>query len=107
MTWRPLLENDQPGRGLAVSLKSIASRLGSAAPDDVASVFSLWPEVVGEQVGSHARPQAIVDGSLQVEVDDQRWATQLKWLAPDIVRKLNAEIGRDVLKAIELRLVRR
>ena len=60
----------------------------------VRGVFARWAELVGDEVGAHCTPESFADGKLVVRADSTAWATQLKLLAPTVVRRLNEELGR-------------
>ncbi len=105
VTWRPL-HDGEPERSvpLACSLSQLASRLDTAPPDVLALLFGHWEEVAGAEIAEHACPVALVAGVLTVRVDDQRWVTQLKWLASSMATKLNDKLGRPVVERVEFRL---
>jgi predicted nucleic acid-binding Zn ribbon protein len=106
MTWKPLPRSpaDQPVKSLRNSLDQLAGRLGAPPADLVSVVFSKWSEVVGDEIAAHAQPESLTHGTLTVEVGDARWATQLKWLGPKLVKRLNEEAGREIIKAFEVHL---
>lgn len=68
----------------------------------VHGVFARWPELVGEEVGAHCHPESFADGRLVVRTDSTAWATQLKLLAPTVVRRLNEELGHGTVTVIEV-----
>ena len=68
----------------------------------VAGVFARWPEMVGAEVGAHTTPETFADGKLVVRTDSTAWATQLRLLAPDVVRRLNEELGHGTVTVIEV-----
>lgn len=105
MTWRPLPGDDPPpAKGIASSLSRITARLGMANPKQSEAVFSQWDEVVGPQLAGKCQPVNLVDEVLVVEAADSRWATQLKWLAPQLVDKVNDKAGTAAVKRIEVRI---
>ena len=65
-------------------------------------VFGRWPELVGEEVARHCTPESFADGKLLVRTDSTAWATQLKLLAPTVVRRLNEELGHGTVALIEV-----
>jgi predicted nucleic acid-binding Zn ribbon protein len=103
MTWRPLPGDEQTVVPLKFGVDRLATRLGAGSSNDYASIFSKWPETVGSQVAAHATPIALKQGVLMVEVDDRRWGTQLKWLAPEICKKLNEQTGSAEVERIEIK----
>ncbi len=65
----------------------------------VGGAFGRWPQIVGAELAAHARPESFTDGELLVIADSTAWATQLRLLAADLVRRLNAELGdRTILR---------
>ncbi len=68
----------------------------------VQGVFGRWAELVGEEVAGHCTPETFDDGRLVVRTDSTAWATQLKLLAPTVVRRLNTELGHGTVTLIEV-----
>jgi predicted nucleic acid-binding Zn ribbon protein len=68
----------------------------------VQGVFGRWAELVGSEVGDHCTPESFDDGRLVVRTDSTAWATQLKLLAPSIVRRLNEDLGHGTVTVIEV-----
>ncbi len=65
-------------------------------------VFARWPELVGAEVADHCTPESFTDGKLVVRTDSTAWATQLKLLAPAVVRRLNEELGHGTVTLLEV-----
>ena len=59
----------------------------------VHGVFAPLGRLVGAEVAAHCTPETFADGKLVVRTDSTAWATQLKLLAPTVVRRLNEELG--------------
>jgi predicted nucleic acid-binding Zn ribbon protein len=68
----------------------------------VAGMFARWPELVGDEVARHATPESFADGTLVVRTDSTAWATQLKLLAPAVVKRLNEDLGHGTVTLIEV-----
>ena len=68
----------------------------------VQGVFGRWAELVGDEVADHCTPETFDDGRLVVRTDSTAWATQLKLLAPTVVRRLNEELGHGTVTLIEV-----
>jgi predicted nucleic acid-binding Zn ribbon protein len=68
----------------------------------VQGVFGRWTELVGDEVADHCTPESFDDGRLVVRTDSTAWATQLKLLAPTVVRRLNEELGHGTVTLIEV-----
>jgi len=65
-------------------------------------VFGRWPELVGDDVATHCTPESFTDGKLVVRTDSTAWATQLRLLAPTLVRRLNEELGHGTVIVIDV-----
>lgn len=68
----------------------------------VQGVFGRWAELVGSEVADHCTPESFDDGRLVVRTDSTAWATQLKLLAPSILRRLNEDLGHGTVTVIEV-----
>ena len=52
----------------------------------------------GKEVGQHVTPESFADGRLVVRTDSTAWATQMKLLAADVVRRLNEVLGEETVQ---------
>jgi len=68
----------------------------------VHGVFGRWGQIVGAEIAQHCEPESFADGKLVVRTDSTAWATQLRLLAPTIVRRLNEELGHGTVTVIEV-----
>ncbi|MFC6287013.1 DUF721 domain-containing protein [Nocardioides sp. GCM10027113] len=68
----------------------------------VHGVFGRWAQLVGDDVAAHCTPESFDDGRLVVRTDSTAWATQLRLLAPTLVRRLNEELGHGTVALIEV-----
>jgi predicted nucleic acid-binding Zn ribbon protein len=103
MPWQPLPGGEGPGpRQVSASLDRVAASLGVPRASTLNRVFSAWPEMVGESVAAHATPRRLRGTVLVVTVDQPAWATQLRWLEADLLRRLAEVVGPDAVTAIEV-----
>jgi predicted nucleic acid-binding Zn ribbon protein len=72
----------------------------------VHGVFSRWDVLVGKEVAQHCTPESFdqteAGGKLVVRTDSTAWATQMKFLAAKVVRRLNEELGDGTVTVIEV-----
>jgi len=68
----------------------------------VHGVFTRWPVIVGPEVAGHVTPESFADGRLVVRTDSTAWATQMKLLAANVVRRLNEELGDGTIDVIDV-----
>ncbi len=67
-----------------------------------ASVLSQWAQIVGPELAAHASPGRLTDGELEVLADSTAWATQIRLLAGELIRKLNAELGAAAIRRVKV-----
>ncbi|WP_447644176.1 DUF721 domain-containing protein [Nocardioides zeae] len=89
-------------RTVDADVRRLVAQRGWDADLRVHAVFARWAEIVGEEIGEHCRPESYVDGRLVVRTDATAWATQLRLLAPSLVKRLNDELGHGSVAAIEV-----
>ncbi len=65
-------------------------------------LFARWSAIVGEDVAEHAQPVELKDGELTVQADSTAWATQLRLLQKQLLVKIAAGVGKDVVKRLKV-----
>jgi predicted nucleic acid-binding Zn ribbon protein len=63
-------------------------------------IWPIWDETVGPVVARNAQPEKIRNGTLFVSVTSPTWMNELQYVKDMIADKLNARIGREVVKNI-------
>ena len=106
--WREDDQDDPPfatePRPVAAGLDALARRLGAPAASSLGAVFGRWKETVGDGLAAHCRPVALHDGILTVAVDQPVWATQLRYLTPQLLEKLAVAVGPNLVGRVEIRV---
>lgn len=102
LTRAPRPRRDDP-QSLAQAIDGLLADQGWRARAAVGSVFGRWAEIVGPDLAAHARPETLADGELTVVTDSTAWATQVRLLAPTLVRRLNAELGNGTVRRVRVR----
>jgi predicted nucleic acid-binding Zn ribbon protein len=103
--WKPLPDDEPPAPApVGRSLDRLLRHLGSPKAKTVRSVFDDWAEVVGESLAAHADPVSLRRGRLVVAVPDSAWATQLRFLEPQLLARLADAFGSDEVTAIDVRV---
>jgi predicted nucleic acid-binding Zn ribbon protein len=95
--------NDDPVP-IGASLDRVLGYLRAPAARTVKTVFTEWSALAGPQVAAHAQPIRLRDGELLVDVDDQAWASQLRWLEPELRTRLQALPGAPQVDRIRFRV---
>ena len=73
-------------------------------PVEIARIFESWKEMVGEQVAARCEPASLGRGVLKVWAASAPWANELKYLAPEVIRRVNAGVGREVVRELKVAL---
>ena len=94
--------DDRDPQLLDNTIGRLISEQGWGTDVRVHGVFSRWDQLVGREVAQHCRPEAYADGKLVVRTDSTAWATQMRMLAPTVVRRLNQELGDGTVTVIDV-----
>ncbi|NMR20436.1 DUF721 domain-containing protein [Cellulomonas fimi] len=68
----------------------------------VGGVIGRWRDVVGDEVADHCTPETFEDGVLVVRADSTSWATNLRILVPQLLRRLGDDVGEDVVREVKV-----
>ena len=102
--------DDRDPQTLDATLGRLIAEQGWGSDVRVHGVFSRWDAMVGRDVAQHVRPVSYVredaegqlGGRLVVQTDSTAWATQMRLLAPTVVRRLNEELGDGTVRVIDV-----
>ena len=105
-TWRPTQPDfgDVDPRPVAESLDRVTRALGAPRARELATLFSRWETIVGREIAQHAAPRSLRDGVLIVVVDQPAWATQLRYLAPELLARIGAGVSGSAVTEIQIRV---
>ena len=90
------------------------SRLGDAVKDlvserdwtrtlNAAGILPRWAEIVGPEVAAHCKPERLEGGVLSCVAESTARATQLRLLNRQILGRIAAEVGPDVVDSLKVR----
>jgi predicted nucleic acid-binding Zn ribbon protein len=97
---RPRRDDPQP---LLSAIDGLLDTRGWQQQAAMGSVFGRWAEIVGQDLAAHTRPDSYADGELAVIADSTAWATQVRLLAPVLLRRLNDELGAGSVRRVKVR----
>jgi predicted nucleic acid-binding Zn ribbon protein len=97
---RPRREDPQ---SLNAALGGLLSARGWRQRAAVGAVFGGWAEIVGPQLAAHTRPESFDEGELVVAADSPAWATQVRLLAPQLLKRLAEELGAGTVRRVRVR----
>ncbi len=69
----------------------------------VGAIFGDWAQIVGPQLAAHTKPESFADGELAVSADSPAWATQVRLMAAQLVQRIAAELGHDLVRRIRVK----
>ena len=105
-TWRPPgpISAEVDPRPVAESLDRVTRALGAPQARVLAALFSRWEELVGPEIAQHAEPRSVRDGVLVLVVDQPAWATQLRYLVPELLARIRAGVSGSGVTEIQIRV---
>ena len=62
-----------------------------------------WRAIVGEEVAEHVQPSALDKGILTLEADSSVWRQQINFEKKELLKKIHARIGADIIKEIRIK----
>ncbi|MEU7733899.1 DciA family protein [Streptomyces griseus] len=91
---------------LGSAINRLITERGWETPAAVGGVMGRWPQIVGDDLANHCVPLRYDDDPaarvLTVSCDSTAWATQLRLLAPQLVARLNADLGQGTVRMIKV-----
>jgi predicted nucleic acid-binding Zn ribbon protein len=96
----PQRDDPQP---LGTAISGLLATEGWELAAATGSVFGRWAQIVGADLAAHTTPESLTDGELTVAADSTAWATQLRLLAAQLVRRLNSELGDGAVLRVRVR----
>lgn len=88
---------------LGDTLGRLLAERGWDVPAAVAGVTQRWPEIAGDELAAHCRPDKFEDGVLTLIAESTAWATQVRLLVPQLHTRLDEVVGRGIVRRVEVR----
>ncbi|MFJ2771528.1 DUF721 domain-containing protein [Streptomyces sp. NPDC087300] len=89
---------------LGSAINRLITERGWETPAAVGGVMGRWPQIVGDDLAKHCVPQRYDEDErvLTVQCDSTAWATQLRLMAPQLVARLNEDLGHGTVRLIKV-----
>ena len=87
---------------LGALLGSFGRTVGVEHPVEAGRIWRGWDEIVGPSVADHAEPTSLRRGVLRVRTDSPAWATEIGYLAGEILRRANEHVGKVVVEEVRV-----
>ncbi|WP_460444729.1 DciA family protein, partial [Angustibacter aerolatus] len=95
-------DDDREPAAFGAGLDRLVAERGWGVDLAVGGVIGRWAQVVGIEVAAHSTPESFEEGVLVVRADSTAWATQLRLLAPTLLRRLAEELGEGVVDRLQV-----
>jgi predicted nucleic acid-binding Zn ribbon protein len=89
--------DDRDPQPIGGELERLMGEQGWQRNVQVASIEASWPQLVGEQLAAHCKPERFVDGELVVVAESTAWATQVRLLGPRLIGAVNSSLGEGLV----------
>lgn len=96
------LRHTRSPAGLGELLQGVVTRRRWGERLEGAVVFSRWEELVGPELARRCRPVKLASGRLVVRAESAVWATQLTYLAEDLVARLGEALRPGLVNEIKV-----
>jgi predicted nucleic acid-binding Zn ribbon protein len=101
-SWSARPRRDDP-QLLTAAVGGLLSARGWREKAAVGSVFGHWADIVGPQLALHTKPESFEAGELTVAADSPAWATQVRLMAPQLLKRLGEELGHGTVTHINVK----
>lgn len=102
MPWESLGGSTPDPIRVESGIERVLRSLGVPEPTTLSSLFDNWADMVGDTVAANVQPVKLSDTTLKVVVDDPGWASQMKWMAADVLKRLEQGLGEGVVTSIDV-----
>jgi predicted nucleic acid-binding Zn ribbon protein len=100
--WSGPGHDDRDPQPLMAAVEKLANEHGWEEDLSVHGVIARWDELVGPEVAAHVAPERYEDTVLTVRADSTAWATQVRLLAQELVRRINVAVGHGTVTRVEV-----
>ncbi|MBV2354850.1 DUF721 domain-containing protein [Streptomyces sp. J2-1] len=89
---------------LGSAIHRLIDERGWETPAAVGGVMGRWPQIVGEAIALHCTPERFDEEAreLTVRCDSTTWATEMRLRAPQLVARINQDLGHGSIHRIKV-----
>ncbi|WP_326580700.1 DciA family protein [Streptomyces sp. NBC_00481] len=89
---------------LGPAINRLITERGWETPAAVGGVMGRWPQIVGDDLARRCVPERYDEGErvLHVRCDSTAWATNVRLLAPQLVARLNEDLGHGTVRLLKV-----
>ena len=94
--------DDRDPKLLSEAMDRLVETKGWATEVNVHTLLARWSTLVGSVNATHSHPESYADSVLTVRAESTVWATSLRSIAPQLVARLNEELGQGTISLIKV-----
>ena len=94
--------DDRDPKLLADAVERLVETKGWTNEINVHTLLARWALLIGSTNAAHSHPEGYADTVLTVRTDSTAWATQLRYMAPQLVAMLNEQLGDGTVTRISV-----
>ncbi|MDQ6696394.1 MAG: DUF721 domain-containing protein [Actinomycetota bacterium] len=87
-------------------LDQVLAGLGAPSAAVVVTIAERWDDLIGAEVATHVRPVSVERGRLTILADGPAWASHVRWAEADLLARVAAMIGPEVVTTVVIRTAR-
>ena len=91
-----------PPTSLDETLRDLVRRRGWDERLRGASAWARWDSIVGEDLASRCEPVRLVRRVLTIRAESQIWATQLRYMIPQLTANVEAALGEHTVREVRI-----
>lgn len=101
--WSGPARDERDPQVLAAAVDDLVGEHGWGPEIAVHGVVARWEQVVGPDVAAHVYVERYADGEVTLRTDSTAWATQMRLLAPSLIRRFNEETEEGMVSRVIVR----
>ena len=101
--WSGPARDERDPQLLDAAVERLVGEHGWGPEIAVHGVVARWEQVVGPDVAAHVRVERYADGEVTLRTDSTAWATQMRLLAPSLIRRFNEETEDGTVSRVVVR----
>ncbi|WP_374008876.1 DUF721 domain-containing protein [Leifsonia sp. LS-T14] len=86
--------------GVGDVMDALATQLGWTSALAQSDLLEQWRELAGEETAKHAIPDQITDGVLVIRCDSTAWATQLRMMRTELLKRIAEQFPEAGIESI-------
>ncbi|MDN5764009.1 MAG: DciA family protein [Microlunatus sp.] len=94
--------DDRDPKLLSDALDNLVESKGWSTDLGLRTLLARWPSLVGATNAAHSQPESYADTVLTVRAESTVWATSLRTIAPQLVARLNEQLGDGTVTRVKV-----